>query len=233
MIKPEIIFQNSSILVVQKPACILSVPARDHDDQRRVLGRELEEYLGAKVYPIHRLDFEVAGPMIYALASEPHREFCQAFESHAIKKTYQALGMVELETAKTNPMVRGKEGMWTSKLVRGKRRTFEAPHGKESYTLAKLIEQRETNFGIINLMELGPRTGRPHQLRYEMMKHGMPIVGDLLYGSSLAYGDLGDGIALCATRLELSAPLVEKWKVPALFTGPGPLWDYIKKSMPM
>jgi len=220
---PHILFQNSYLVAVLKPACTLSVPAREQDDPRRVLGRELEEHLRTKVYPIHRLDFEVAGPMIYALDPKTHSEFCQAFEAHAIKKVYQAIGLCDSKT-RAHGLLPGKEETWCSKLVRGKRRTFEAPHGKESYTLAKLLEQRETKWGILTLVELGPRTGRPHQLRVEMMKHHMPIVGDSLYSSKLKYGE---SIALLATKLELSPELSKKWEVPSAFAGPGPCWDLV------
>ena len=225
MFAPEILFQNSKLVVVQKPACTLSVPARDHNDPRRVLGRELEEHLHTKIYPIHRLDFEVAGPMIYALDSNAHREFCQAFENHSIKKTYQAIGITESKTT-LHGLNLGKEELWCSKLVRGKKRTFEAPHGKESYTLAKLLEQRETKLGVLHLIELSPKTGRPHQLRFEMMKHHMPIVGDSLYGSGLKYRN-SENIALLATKLELSSALSEKWEIPSVFIGPGPKWELV------
>ncbi|MBI2522553.1 MAG: hypothetical protein HYV97_19190 [Bdellovibrio sp.] len=226
MMTPQILFQNSYVIVVQKPPCTLSVPARDQNDPRRVLGRELEIHLGSKVYPIHRLDFEVAGPMLFALDPQAHSEFCSAFESHAIQKTYHALGLRESD--KTPPgLVLGKEDEWFSKLVRGKRRTFEAPHGKESFTLAKLLEERETKWGTLMLLELGPRTGRPHQLRFEMMKHNIPIVGDNLYGSSLKYDE--ESIALLATKLELSSQLSSKWHVPSVFTGPGPQWEKVRE----
>ena len=120
----------------------------------------------------------------------------------------------------------GKEELWCSKLVRGKKRTFEAPHGKESYTLAKLLEQRETKLGVLHLIELSPKTGRPHQLRFEMMKHHMPIVGDSLYGSGLKYRN-SENIALLATKLELSSALSEKWEIPSVFIGPGPKWELV------
>ena len=78
--------------------------------------------------------------------------------------------------------------------MRGKRRTFEAAHGKESLTLARVKPNQN--------WELRPVTGRPHQLRFEMVKHGFPIEGDVLYGAPKREAA---GIALMAVALDFRA----------------------------
>lgn len=61
--------------------------------------------------------------------------------------------------------------------------------------------------------ELHPLTGRPHQLRYELSRHGHPIVGDQLYGSTLAF--LNPGIALRAVQIDFSkAPGAKSFGLP-------------------
>lgn len=106
---------------------------------------------------------------------------------------------------------------WTCRLERGKKRAFVADHGKPSKTLARRVaaiaggpggghpSAGQPGAGRPNLAqwELVPVTGRPHQLRFEMARHGCPIFGDVLYGGATA--GRPDWIALRAVELDLRA----------------------------
>ena len=83
-------------------------------------------------------------------------------------------------------------------LLRGKKRAYESPQGKSSITRGVLIAQNHWN--------LNPITGRSHQLRYELYRHGHPIIGDELYGSPMKFDVNGmkAGIALRAFEINFS-----------------------------
>ena len=175
----QIIFKNEFFVAIDKPSAMLSVPSRlGRADPRPVAGIMLQEQLKTQVYPLHRLDEDTSGLLIFALTSEASKVGNQWFERHEIQKTYAAISI----PAKPDQLGRwGKEQLWQCLLVRGKKRAFEATHGKPSITKARLVGHTSEGRSI---WQLQPITGRAHQLRYEMARHGFPIDGDVLYGSS-------------------------------------------------
>lgn len=167
------IFENENYIVVNKPSGVLSVPSRlGIRETRPVLGIELEKELEVRLFPVHRLDFEVSGAILFAKNKLAHQIANDSFLHKKVKKTYQAL-------TKRNPQFQAGESMlWTSKLVRGKKRTFEADYGKDSITQAQVLA-----FNSVHMhWGLEPITGRSHQLRFELSKRGCAILGDRLYG---------------------------------------------------
>jgi tRNA pseudouridine32 synthase / 23S rRNA pseudouridine746 synthase len=187
----NIVFENPSFLAVDKPHGWLTTPAREASDARTVLGLELQKERGTQIYPVHRLDFEVSGLVLFALNREAHMVAQSWFENSLVKKTYQAW------SKKAGGFPRDWED-WHSRLVRGKRRSFEAAHGKDSITRARVVEERNEFLR----WELMPATGRPHQLRFEMAKHGFAILGDTLYGGEP--GKDKNRIALRAVAIDFS-----------------------------
>ncbi len=177
--------------MVVKPHGWLTTPAREKSDPRRCLGRELQAELGVQIYPVHRLDFEVAGLVLFAKTPQHHKIAQKWFEHGTIVKTYRA----ESVPAPIEPPREWVE--WTSKLLRGKRRAYVAPGGKDSVTRARVIQVTDTAW----TWELEPLTGRPHQLRVELANHGAPILGDVLYGGPK--GSSPEVIALTAVQLNL------------------------------
>ena len=192
------IFENEHFIIVDKAPMILSVPGRlGDDDERLVLGKILERDLGVTIYPVHRLNSEVQGLIMFAKTASAHKAGNAWFEKKEIFKTYMALSKpikdASLETFKV-----GESYIWKSKLLRGKKRTYISPHGKDSVTNALLIKIEN---GIYH-WELNPVTGRSHQLRFELYKHNHPIIGDELYSSDLKFE--GPGIALRAFKIDFS-----------------------------
>lgn len=205
----QTIFENEHFIIVDKAAMVLSVPGREGDkDERLVLGRLLEKDLGITIYPVHRLDYEVQGLIMFAKNPAAHKAANAWFEKKEVHKTYVAL---------TKPLsschevfVIGESYEWKCKLLRGKKRSYESPHGKESITVAKLnlIDEK----GIFH-WEMNPITGRSHQLRFELFRHGHPIIGDQLYASDELFSS--EGIGLRAFRIDFKqAPLREKFLLP-------------------
>jgi len=175
-------------------------------DPRPCLGIDLQNKVKKQMYPVHRLDFEVSGLVIFASSSHAQKILSHAFEMHQVQKTYEALSSL-----KEIPEV-DQKFTWTCKLAKGKKRAFEAPHGKESITEAHFLGTL-SGFGHWNLF---PKTGRSHQLRFEMYRHEYPIVGDALYGSVEKYSE--HAIALKAVRIEfLEKELAQKLQMSQFF----------------
>jgi tRNA pseudouridine32 synthase/23S rRNA pseudouridine746 synthase len=188
----KIYLQNSHWVIVEKPADVLSVPGRFPDrDERPVLGKLLEKELGCQIFPVHRLDYEVSGIMIFALTPQAHRGLNRGFEKKLITKVYQAV------TDRPSGISLGEKQTWKCKVLRGKKRSYESPAGDLAITEALKQEEK----GPYSLWRLVPITGRSHQLRYEMYRHQIPILGDTLYGGSPW---AQPGIALKALQLDFS-----------------------------
>jgi tRNA pseudouridine32 synthase/23S rRNA pseudouridine746 synthase len=187
------VFENENFIAVDKPPMVLTTPSRDARDPRPCLGKDLQARMGSQIFPVHRLDFEVGGLVLFAKTREAHRQAQVWFEQAQVGKTYLALSE-PVSGATASDWLE-----WRSCLVRGKRRAFEAQHGKDSLTRARLLDPSRA------LWELMPITGRPHQLRFEMFKHGHPILRDTLYGAKPDPSrDASDGIALRAVKLDFS-----------------------------
>ena len=206
----SIVFQNSNFAVVHKPVGTLSVPSRmGLKDPRPVAGLWLQDFLTQKIYPVHRLDEDVSGLLLFALTAEAASAGNKWFESHKIVKTYEAISIpVTEEDRKRWEQVQ----TWECRLMRGKRRAYEASFGKPSVTKSKLVGA--TNDGR-SIWHLQPITGRAHQLRYEMSRHGFPIDGDHLYGAKDSAKNT-PGIDLCAFHLNFShCPNYSQFNIPS------------------
>lgn len=191
----RIIFENEFFVVVDKPAGMLSVPSRQgQKDPRPVVGLLLQKQLKTKIFPCHRLDLEVSGLLLFAKTPDAHKAANRWFEKHEVLKTYHAF-------AEGDPAAAEKfrnQTEWACRLVRGKKRAFEADYGDSAKTLATYLGARDGKL----FFQLSPLTGRSHQLRYEMYRHQFPICGDTLYGAKSEWGE--PGIALKATALDFS-----------------------------
>ncbi len=183
-------FENEHFVAVDKEAGWLTIPGRlGAQDPRPILVEALSLQLQQKVFVIHRLDADVSGLVLFAKDANAHRQASLWFEKHSIAKTYQAF--TEVHT----PVKVGDRFVWQDKLVRGKKRTFIAEHGKESRTDATCTDIQQYRNHAVAGWSLMPLTGRTHQLRVHLSSQGFPILGDSLYGSRLAWSSL-KGIAL-------------------------------------
>ncbi|MEN0057965.1 MAG: RNA pseudouridine synthase [Bdellovibrio sp.] len=204
----QIVFENDQFVICDKPHGVLSTPARFEDEDRRCLGVELQTMLKMQIYPVHRLDYEVSGLVMYAKSAEAHRLANAWFEKKEIQKTYRAWTTKQdfshIPDTVFNPrtminLQKSNKFEWKSKILRGKKRAYESAQGKVSLTLAEFLEANSEGFLQWNLQ---PVTGRSHQLRFDLSRQGFPILGDKLYGSSVDYGL--EKIALRSFKLDFS-----------------------------
>lgn len=188
------IFENEHLVIVDKPALVLTVPSRiGDDDARPCLGTELQKSLGIQIYPVHRLDYEVSGLVLFAKSADCHRACNAWFENKIVQKTYEALS-----EGIPDGLSIGEEKLWKCTLLRGKKRAYESPHGKPSLTRACYLGMQESFLK----WELQPVTGRSHQLRFDLFRHGFSIVGDELYGAKSRWEQ--SGIALRSVKIDFS-----------------------------
>ncbi len=220
-----VLWENEFFLLSDKPSGWLTIPGRTGEaDSRPCLWHLLEKQSGKKLWCVHRLDSEVSGLVLFAKSAEAHRIANLWFEDRLIKKTYECLTEKPVNVA--FPLK--QKQAWKSILLKGKRRAYEKPFGKECSTLAEFLGDIEISGGKHGHWVLSPLTGRPHQLRFEMAKHGFPIWGDTLYG---ALRPIQTGtIALRAVALDFSqCPKREDFQLPMTLSGPS-LKDWVSEE---
>ncbi len=208
----QIIFENENFVICDKSSQTLSTPDR-HGSDRPCLGIDLQNQLKMQIYPVHRLDFEVSGLIIYAKNKNSHQISQDWFFKKIIKKKYQALTLAQnfdhwpenIQTIKDSISSNVNQSFfWKTQIQRGKRRSFESVHGEWAETNA---ETKSLIAGIIS-WDLYPLTGKPHQLRLELSRRGFPILGDVLYGSKVkTTSDLWKHgmVALRSVEIDLTA----------------------------
>lgn len=179
---PEVLFSDDDIIVVNKPAGMLSVPGRTEANS---LLEWLREKFEISVESCHRLDMDTSGVMVYARHLEAKRKMEAQFAAGEVEKCYRA----RLSSAST-PFRKQSEGTINLPLMLDyydrPRQIVDFKQGKSAITDYK-VEQILPN-GEVEVL-FYPRTGRSHQLRVHSAHHlglGRPIKGDRLYGSPSA-----------------------------------------------
>lgn len=226
----ETLFENAHVVAVDKPGGWLSVPSRlGAKDPRPCLGITLEQEKGLRLWPVHRLDEEVTGVILFAKTAEAHRTMSKWFEDRQVSKQYEAL--TELGGVAKGGQLRFDEQTFETKILRGKKRAYESPHGKPAITKALVVHTKHMVDGEAIFWELKPVTGRPHQLRFELGRRGFPILGDKLYGSTRPFlSGREDTIALRCVSLDFSkAPGADALELPAILAAKG-LTDFMAKE---
>lgn len=206
----EIVFEDEWLLVVNKPAGMLSVPgkAEDRDSVYHRLKKKYPEATGPMI--VHRLDMATSGLLLIAKTKKVHQDLQAQFANRSIKKRYVAVldgivlsertGRIELPLC-LNPLDRPRQ-------------IVSKEYGKEAITEYKIISESEK---IIDESERSineprkytrivfyPLTGRTHQLRVHAAHPeglGCPILGDELYGKK------ADRLYLHAEYIEFRHPI--------------------------
>lgn len=214
----KIIFENENIVAADKPGGWLSVPSQwGEEDPRPVLSLELPKQLGLSLLPVHRLDLDVTGIILFAKNTHAHQSANRWFEARSITKIYEAWTEGDAPT----DLKQGQLVEWSSTLHRGKKRSFVSPHGKLAVTRAHWMGSVDNStVGPAQRWLLEPLTGRPHQLRVELSRHGFPILGDKLYGAQKEF--LPNIMALRAVKLDFSEePQARALGLPKEIVAPG------------
>jgi tRNA pseudouridine32 synthase/23S rRNA pseudouridine746 synthase len=177
-LQPTILYEDNSIVVLNKPAGLLSVPGKATDHSvKQFLSRRYPNAEGPLI--VHRLDMDTSGLMVAALNLSVYHHLQKQFASHIIKKRYVALldGLL--------PAGFPQEGTICLPLAPDlsdrPRQRIDYTHGKIAVTRYQVVSER----GDTTHVHLWPQTGRTHQLRVHCAHSqglGTPILGDPLYG---------------------------------------------------
>jgi len=188
-----ILHRDDDCVAVLKPVGQAAVPERAED--AACLSAQVQRQLGGlRVYPVHRLDKEVSGVILYALSPEAHRTLCLAFERREVSKTYLAVVHGALPDA-SGVIARAIREFGSGRMG------VDDLRGKPSETRFERVRVA----GAYSLVRLWPLTGRRHQLRVHLYSVGHPIAGDTRYGAP----ELRRGhprLMLTATGISLRLP---------------------------
>lgn len=174
----EVLHEDHEIIVVNKPAGLLSVPGKGAHLADCLLGRVQEAFPTALL--VHRLDRDTSGVMIFAQTPHAQRHLGLQFEKRQTKKTYVARvwGRLEPKTGTVDlPLIVD----WPNRP----RQMVCHDTGKQAVTDWRVLRYGDTETRV----RLSPKTGRSHQLRVHMLALGHPILGDPFYaeGAAAAY----------------------------------------------
>jgi len=167
----DIVYEDEDLLVINKPAGLLSVMGRLPEHQDSAYLRVLDKYPAAKV--THRLDMATSGLLMFAKHREAEVAVSKMFQARTVKKYYVALvqGQIQSEGSVEVPLITD----WENRP----RQIVHFELGKQAKTLFQCMAyDAETDQSRVCLE---PVTGRSHQLRVHMMHIGHPIMGDKLY----------------------------------------------------
>jgi tRNA pseudouridine32 synthase/23S rRNA pseudouridine746 synthase len=181
---PVIIHEDESVIVVEKPSGMPSVPGLDGRSSLQEWLSENQTPSKRKVYSVHRLDMDTSGVMIFAKNQQAAVNLRRQFEEHSVRKTYMARVLASskdnVHTCIDLPLAPDYDERPRQKV--------DFKQGKEAHTEYRIV--KEYADGTADLL-LYPHTGRTHQLRVHCahtLGLGRPILGDLLYGAHTAKG---------------------------------------------
>lgn len=161
----EILFSDKNIAVCVKPVGL---------DSETEVPAALKEALGGEIFPIHRLDKNVGGVIVYARTKQAAAQLSKAVQEGSMVKEYVA-------------MVHGtppENGDWEDLLWKdsAKNKVFVVKRERRGVKKARL-EFKRLSAGDHSLVRIRLHTGRSHQIRVQFSSRGFPLVGDHKYGS--------------------------------------------------
>lgn len=210
----SILFEDGEALVIDKPA---GLPL----DRPRAGGTCLEDRVGElrlgfqrAPWPVHRLDQDTSGCLLFARNPKALKRFSAAFEARQVEKVYLGIvagtvegdeGTISLSLAKISSAEKG----W---------RMIPAKKGKPSITHWRKLDERAG----LTLVEFRPETGRTHQIRVHAASGlGAPLLGDPIYGDGKGAGRCMLHAAELTVPREGKAPIAAKAPMPADFAALG------------
>ena len=202
----EIVYEDSDIIVVNKPKGMVVHPANGNPDGTLVnaimsICKNSLSGIGGEIRPgiVHRLDKNTSGLLIVAKNDNAHIKMSEQIKNREVKKIYIALvrGIIGEDEATINmPIARSKKD---------RKKMAVDKDGKEAITHFKVLK-RYDNY---TLLEIKIDTGRTHQIRVHMSQIGHPVVGDDVYSNGK--NEFGvEGQMLHARSLDFKHPITGK-----------------------
>lgn len=205
-IKVDIVYEDSHIIVVNKPKGLVVHPAIGNPDGTLVnaimnICKDSLSGIGGEIRPgiVHRLDKDTTGLLIIAKNDKAHINLSEQIKNREVKKIYVALvrGIVPEDEATIN--------MPIGRSTKDRKKMAVVKNGKEAVTHFKVLNR----FKNYTLLEIKIDTGRTHQIRVHMSEIGYPVVGDMVYSNGK--NEFGvEGQMLHAKSLDFKHPITEK-----------------------
>ena len=195
-----ILYQDDDLLIVNKPAELLTVPGRGADKQDCLISRLKENEPNARI--VHRLDMSTSGIVIIAKHYEAQVTMSRLFELRNIKKNYIAVvaGKLEKEKGRVDlPLICD----WPNRP----KQKVDHETGKAAQTDFEVLAYKAIQDST--RVKLTPITGRSHQLRVHMLALGHPILGDNLYAPE-PIREQSSRLLLHANHIAFEQPITKK-----------------------
>ena len=192
-----ILYRDRELLVADKPHGMPVTPSGDH--VRRSLLVRLQRSTGlATLAPLHRLDRETAGVVMFSIRPDTRGQYHQLFAEATIERIYRAVGHVSDAPDRHRWRIENRIGEGEPWF---RRRIVEGT--TNAITEVELLQLQ----GVEGLFRIRPETGKKHQIRVHMTSIGFPIVGDPLYPVVREEQDRDHPLQLLAERLRFIDPL--------------------------
>ena len=193
----SILHQDDEILVIDKPHGMPVTPAGDYVERSLVF--RLQKSTGlTDLTPIHRLDRETAGLVLFSIKAGTRGRYHQLFEKKTVEREYLAIAHLPITRTQKYWLIENRidagAPWFTQCIVEG------LPNAK---TVIELVETH----GDTGLFRLTPKTGKKHQLRVHMLSIGAPILGDPFYPEVREKQEGEPPLQLLAHRLTFTDPV--------------------------
>jgi 23S rRNA pseudouridine1911/1915/1917 synthase len=200
----QILYEDGSLLVVNKPAGLLAVPLPERGDAPSAYGY-LEEHLCPRTrrrpLVVHRIDRDTSGLVVFAKSTRVQEQLQDQFKRREPERVYWAV---------VHGCPHPGQGTWRDDLVWDPKRLLQQrahphdPRRKEAISHYRVLEA----FAAASLVEVRLETGKRNQIRMQARLHGHPVVGERLYTDAAAQGGIDcPRQALHAHRLSFRHPI--------------------------
>ncbi len=207
----SILFEDQSIIVVEKPAGVESQAARGFgadmvSEIRKHIHKLSPGNCGLYVGVIHRLDKPVQGVMVYAKTKKAAASLSKQVQNGRMKKIYYAVVCgkpVDNVGNYVDYLLKDEKNNYTKIVDKG---TNGAKRAELTYHLVKSVQIDGETLSLVRIRLL---TGRHHQIRVQMAGHGTAVKGDLKYGekkAEAAFRKSGTELCLCSAALSFIHP---------------------------
>jgi 23S rRNA pseudouridine1911/1915/1917 synthase len=158
----ELVFEDEDVLVVYKPAGLLTAPTPESDRGNLLDLLQRRRNATGQVWLVHRIDLDTSGLLVFARSERANRDLAEAFREHRVEREYVAV----------------VEGTWPAELAR----IDEPVEGKRAVSHFAI----ERRFEHATQLAVTLETGRTHQIRLHTAGVGHPVLGDRRYGTPSA-----------------------------------------------
>lgn len=192
----DILYEDSAVVVCIKPQGVLS--QSDKNGGESMITR-LQTHTGGEIYPVHRLDKETGGVMVYAKTKKAAATLSRDISEHRFYKEYLALvhGVPEENSGTLCDLLFHDKAKNKSYVVKRERAGV-----KKAELYYEVLETKEIKGEKYSLLRVVLHTGRTHQIRVQFASRKMPLSGDRKYGAK----DTAKTLGLLSARLKFTHP---------------------------